>query len=211
MRVLVADDHALFREALVSLLEAAGYEVIAQVGNGAAALEAARKLHPELMLLDIDMPVMNGLEVLKQIKIEMPDTQVVMLTVSEQDEHLFEAARSGAQGYVLKDLNADQFFELLDGLSRGEAAMTRQTTARLMRGMAAPANSKPGIALTDREVGLLTLVAQGLSNRAIAQELSVSENTVKYHIKNILQKLNVQNRTEAVTHAIGAGLINPNK
>lgn len=209
MRVLVADDHSLFREALVSLLEAAGYEVIAQVGNGAAALEAARRLKPELMLLDIDMPVMNGLEVLKQVKIEMPDTWVVMLTVSEQDEHLFDAAKFGAQGYVLKDLNADQFFELLEGLSRGEAAMTRQTTARLMRGMAAPTNNQPRVSLTDREASLLTLVAQGLSNRAIAQELLVSENTVKYHIKNILQKLNVQNRTEAVTQAIQAGLINP--
>jgi DNA-binding NarL/FixJ family response regulator len=124
---------------------------------------------------------------------------------------LFEAVEFGALGYLLKDLSADQFFEMLDGLQRGEAAMTRQTTARLMKGLAdlSPQRAEPVESLTEREIELLRLVAEGMSNKAIAQTLSISENTIKYHIRNILRKLGVQNRTEAVTQAIRAGLLGP--
>ncbi len=209
MRVLVADDHALFRDGIISLLEAAGLEVVGQVGNGQAAVEAARHLRPEVVLMDIDMPQMNGLEALRQIKMEHPEIQVVMLTISEDDANLFEAIKAGAQGYLLKSLNADQFLEMLGGLQRGEAAMTRQTTAHLLREFSQPASPQaaPIQTLTPREVELLHLVANGMSNKAIAQKLSVSENTVKYHLKNIMQKLCVKNRTEAVTYAIRAGLL----
>ncbi len=209
MRVLVADDYALFRDGIISLLEAAGLEVVGQVGDGQAAVEAAFHLRPDLVLLDIQMPKMNGLEALRLIKKTAPETQVVMLTVSEEDADLLEATKSGAQGYLSKSLNADEFLEMLNGLQRGEAAMTRQTTARLIKGFTQTASSKIGPLRrpTEREIELLQLVAQGMANKAIARELSISENTVKYHMKKIMQKLNVQNRTEAVTQAIRMGLL----
>jgi DNA-binding NarL/FixJ family response regulator len=211
MRVLVADDHALFRDGIISLLKAAGFEVVGQAGDGQAAVEAALRLRPDLVLLDITMPRLSGLEALRLIKAELPETQVVMLTVSDDDADLSEAVEAGALGYLLKNLTADQFFEMLDGLQRGEAAMTRQTTARLMKGLAdlSPQRAEPAQSLTQREVELLRLVAEGMSNKAIAQTLSISEDTVKYHIRNILRKLGVQNRTEAVTQAIRAGLLDP--
>ncbi len=211
MRVLVVDDHSLFRDGLISLLEAVGLNVVGQVGDGQAAVQAVIRLQPDLVLMDIDMPQMSGLEALRLIKEKRPETQVVMLTVSEDDANLFEAIKSGAQGYLLKSLNSNQLFEMLNGLQRGEAAMTRQTTARLMKKVAEPSarHFEPAESLTKREIELLRLVAVGLPNKAIAQTLSVSENTVKYHMKNILQKLGVQNRTEAVTQAIRAGRLEP--
>ena len=211
MRVLVADDHLLFRDGIISLLEAAGFEVVGQVGDGQAAVEAALRLRPDLVLLDITMPQLSGLEALRLIKAKLPETQVVMLTVSDDDADLFEAVESGALGYLLKNLSANQFFEMLDGLQRGEAAMPRQTTTRLMKGFAARSRQRaePVESLTEREIELLRLVAEGMTNKAIAQTLSISENTAKYHVRNILQKLGVQNRTEAVTQAIRAGLLDP--
>jgi DNA-binding NarL/FixJ family response regulator len=209
MRVLVADDHSLFRDGITSLLEAAGFDVVGQVGDGQAAVEAALHLCPDLVLLDIAMPQLSGLEALRLIKAELPETQVVMLTVSDDDANLFEAVESGALGYLLKDLDADEFFEMLDGLQRGEAAITRRMTTRLMKGFADLSHRRtdPVDGLTQREMELLRLMAEGMSNKAIAQRLSISENTVKYHIRNILQKLGVQNRTQAVAYAIGAGLL----
>jgi len=156
------------------------------------------------------MPKMTGLEALVQIKTALPQTKVVMLTVADDDETLFEAVRAGADGFLLKSLTSEEFLDLLDGLQRGEAAMTRQTTAKVLRGfsqISTAKNDKPS--LSDREIELLLLVANGMSNRAIAQKLVISPNTVKYHVKNILTKLDVQNRTEAVTKALQEGLISP--
>ncbi len=211
MRVLVADDHPLFRDGIVSLLEAADFEVVGQANNGLEAVAAARKLQPDLVLLDITMPEMDGLEALERIKQENPAIQVVMLTVSDDDEHLMAAIQNGANGYLLKNLNANQFLDMLAGLEHGEAAMTRKTTARLMAGFASFAEQarQPETKLTSRELELLRLVAEGLSNKAIGQQLDVSENTVKYHMRNILQKLNAQNRTEAATFALQAGWLDP--
>jgi two-component system nitrate/nitrite response regulator NarL len=211
MRVLVADDHSLFRDGIVSLLEAAGFEVVGQVANGKRAIEEIQRLHPDLVLLDITMPKMNGLEVLREVRTSMPDIQVVMLTVSEEEEDLVAAVKAGAHGYLLKNLTSEKFLELLTGLEHGEAAMTRQTTAQLIKGLGRSRHPQEEIQnqLTPRELELLHWVADGLSNRAIAQELSISENTVKYHMKNIFQKLDAQNRTEAVTHALRMGLLKP--
>jgi DNA-binding NarL/FixJ family response regulator len=208
MRVLVADDHSLFRDGIVSLLEAAGFEVVGQVGDGRAAVEAAQEFSPDLVLLDLAMPELSGLEALEQIHQALPATPVVMLTMSDDDADVLAAIKAGARGYLLKSLNADEFFAMLEGLERGEAAMTRQTTANLLRGLTSPAET-PAESLTARELELLRLVARGLPNKAIALALSVSENTVKYHLKSILQKLNAGNRTEAVTEAIRRGLLDP--
>ena len=211
MRVLVADDHSLFRDGIISLLKAAGFDVVGQVDNGQAAVDAVQRLRPDLVLLDIAMPQVNGLEALRLIRKVSPETQVVMLTASEDDADLFSAVESGAVGYLRKDLSADEFFEMMNGLQRGEAAMTRKTTTRLMKGFIKLSQRKadPAQSLTQRETELLQLIAQGMSNKAIAQTLSVNANTVKYHIRNILQKLGVQNRTEAVTYAIRADLFDP--
>jgi DNA-binding NarL/FixJ family response regulator len=206
MRILVADDHSLFRDGLVSLLEAAGFEVVGQVGEGASAVEAALRLRPDVVLLDIAMPSINGLEVLRQIRAQWPEAQVVMLTASDDEADLFEAVEAGARGYLLKSLNADEFVDMLTGLARGEAAMTRQTTARLLAGFTQL--SHPTLeALTDRESELLQLIMRGLPNKEIAQAMSLSENTVKYHVKHILHKLGVQNRTEAAVQALKIGLL----
>lgn len=209
-QVLVADDHSLFRDGITSLLEAAGYEVIEQVGDGEQAIEAVRRLKPELVLLDISMPKKSGLDALKQIKLEYPETQVVMLTVSDDDENLFAAIQSGADGYLLKDLNTTEFIALLEGLGDGEAAIDRKMTTRLVNGYKTLANDggQSQNNLTKREIELLHLMVDGTSNKGIAEKLFISENTVKYHIRNILQKLGVQNRTEAVGIAIKKGLLN---
>jgi DNA-binding NarL/FixJ family response regulator len=212
-RVLVADDHALFRDGLVSLLEAGNYEVVAQVENGEQAVEIAVQLQPDIVLLDITMPKMDGLEALRRLRKELPDSKLVILSVSDDEKDLAEAIRAGANGYLLKSLDADEFLELLEGLQRGEAAITRKITrkmtTKLMAGMAHPVDEDPDplLSLTPREIELLGFVQQGLSNLAIAQQLLISENTVKYHLKNIFQKLGVQNRTEAVAHAYRAGLL----
>jgi DNA-binding NarL/FixJ family response regulator len=210
MRVLVVDDHSLFRDGIISLLEAAGFVVAGQAGNGREAVEQTLLLRPDLVLMDISMPEMSGLEALRRIKAQLPDTRVVMLTVSDSDANLFAAIKAGAQGYLLKSLDAEEFLNMLRGLEQGEAAITRQTAARVLHGYAniSRPQSEPLDQLTQRETEILILVAEGLSNKAIAQKLILSENTVKYHLRNILQKLGAKNRTEAATHALRAGLLN---
>ena len=206
--VVVADDHSLFRDGVTSLLEAAGYEVVEQSNDGQGAVEAVRKTHPDLVLLDISMPKMDGLEALQLIKAEFPETRVVILTVSEDDDDLFTSIRAGADGFLHKDLDASEFLEMLAGLERGEAAITRKTAARLMSGFQQLTEQTDNAdALTKREIQLLHWMVEGHSNRVIAKELFISENTVKYHIRNIFQKLEVQNRTEAVAYALREGLI----
>lgn len=208
-RVLVADDHSLFRDGLVSLLEAAGYEIAAEVGDGQEALVQAARTKPDLILLDLNMPRLTGHEALPQLLEIVPDAKVVILTVSEEDDDLLKIIQAGAHGYLVKNLNADEFLGLLEGLDRGEAAVTGQTAARLMAKLAE--NRLPGKTisenLTTRELELLELVGEGFSNRAISERLAISTNTVKYHLKNIFQKLGAQNRAEAVANAIRAGIL----
>ena len=209
MRVLVADDHSLFRDGLVSLLEAAGYEIAAQVGDGQEALIQAKRTKPDLILLDLSMPRLNGLEALPQLFEIVPEAKIVILTVSEQDDDLLRVIQAGAHGYLEKNLNADDFLELLGGVERGEAALTGRTAARLMAKLAENRSPTKTVTedLTVRELELLDLVGEGFSNRAISESLSISTNTVKYHLKNIFQKLGAQNRAEAVAHAIRTGIL----
>ncbi len=209
MRVLVADDHSLFRDGLVSLLEAAGYEIAAQVGDGQEALIQAKRTKPDLILLDLSMPRLNGLEALPQLLEIVPEAKIVILTISEEDDDLLKVIQAGAHGYLEKNLNADDFLELLGGLERGEAALTGRTAARLMAKIAENRSPIKTVTedLTARELELLELVGEGFSNRAISESLSISTNTVKYHLKNIFQKLGAQNRAEAVAHAIRTGIL----
>ncbi|MCL4488204.1 MAG: response regulator transcription factor [Chloroflexi bacterium] len=212
MRVLLADDHPLFRDGLAALLRARGMEVVGEASNGLEALEKARALKPELVLMDVNMPQMNGLEATRLIKTEMPETKIVILTVSDDDEVLFEAIKSGAQGYLLKSLQSQAFFELLNGVAQGEAPISRGLAtkilgefARHLQQDAAQSSNKED--LTDREKEVLRLVAEGSTNRDIAVKLNVTENTVKYHLKNILEKLHLRNRAQAVAYAMQTGLL----
>lgn len=211
MKILVADDHPLFRDGITSLLTAAGFEVIGEASDGSEAVRLALELEPDLVLMDVSMPRVSGIEALREIKRENPDLDVVMLTVSDQDDNLMAAAESGASGYLLKSLDAEEFLSLLRGIQAGEAPLTRKTAARLLDRMASGVRT-PSAAndlLTPREIELLNQVALGLPNKSVAQVLSISENTVKYHMKNILSKLDVNNRTEAVAFGIRAGLVDP--
>jgi DNA-binding NarL/FixJ family response regulator len=207
MRIYVVDDHSLFRDGIISLLEAGGHTVVGQAGDGLTAIESIRGLAPDLVIMDIKMPVMDGIEALRQIKSDFPEIKVIMLTVSEDEANLVDAVRAGADGYLLKHLNAKDFLDMVNGLERGEAALTRSLTARLLKLMAALEPESERSLLSEREVEILRLVAAGKSNRLIAEQLLISENTVKYHLKNILHKLGVSNRTEAVTWAIQRGIL----
>ncbi len=212
IKVLVADDHKLFRQGLISLMKAHDedlVEVIGEASSGAEAIRLAGLLRPDVVLMDIYMPDGDGLQATQEIRARYPNIAIVMLTSSEDDAHLYEAVRLGAAGYLLKSLDADELFELLKGVIRGEAAMTRSMAARLLKRMSTRAVDveHTEASLTEREVDVLRLVAQGASNPKIAEELCITVNTVKSHIKNILFKLQLENRTQVAAYAIQAGLI----
>lgn len=212
MRVLLADDHALFRDGIRSLLEARGVEVVGEAADGREAVEAALRLRPDVVLMDVAMPGVDGLEATRAIKAHLPDTKVVMLTVSDDDRTLFEALRSGAHGYLLKNLQAEEFFDLLAGIDRGEAPLSPSLAGRILdefRRGKRPAERPGPDELTDKEMEVLRAVSLGASNREIAARLRISENTVKYHIKNILDKLHLRNRAEVVAYAARRGWIRP--
>jgi DNA-binding NarL/FixJ family response regulator len=216
MRVLIADDHALFRDGLRSMLEMRGVDVVGEAHNGREAVDQTRRLSPEIVLMDLDMPVLDGLAATRLISAEQPDVKVVMLTASEEDVHLFEAIKSGAQGYLFKNLASDELFRLLEGVARGEPALTPALARKLLGEFAHPALAAPtrptageGLdALTEREREVLDLLVQGItSNRELAERLVITENTVKYHFRNILDKLHVQNRAQVVAFAVRHGLV----
>jgi DNA-binding NarL/FixJ family response regulator len=208
MKILVVDDHSLFRDGITSLLESGGHTVIGQASNGNEAVERALALLPDLVLMDVHMPGLSGLEALKAIKAAKPEIKVVMLTVSEEDNDFMEAIRSDANGYLLKHISSGELFKLLENLERGEAAILPSIAMRLFKHVSqSGSGSVEKSPLSEKEVEVLKLIAAGKSNRDIANDLSVSENTVKFHIKNILQKLSVGNRKEAVAHAIQHGII----
>jgi DNA-binding NarL/FixJ family response regulator len=213
MRVLIADDHPLFRDGLRSLLEARGIDVVGEARNGREAVEQARRLRPDVLLMDLNMPELDGLAATRILSTQQPDVKVVILTASEDDSDLFEAIKSGAQGYILKNLESGEFFRLLDGVGRGEPALTPNLAKRLLGEFARPAppsrsDSEELEALTEREHEVLQLLVQGVtSNRDLADRLVVSENTVKFHLRNILDKLHVQNRAQVVAYAMRHGIV----
>lgn len=215
--VLLVDDHALFRQGLASLLSSQdGIEVVGQASNGHEALEKARELVPDLILMDIKMPGLNGLEATKLIKEELPHTRIVILTVSEDDQDLFDAVRNGAEGYLLKTLRAEELFELLKGVFRGEAPISPSMARKLLHEFAQlsrrqgaeqehPSASKED--LTRREKEVLQLLSDGATDKEIAAQLCISRRTVKNHVHNILEKLQLQNRVQATAYALREGLV----
>ncbi len=211
MRVLIVDDHALFRESLGSLLRARDYEVVGEASNGREALEKAWELKPEIVLMDLAMPEVDGLEATKHFAAELPEIKVIILTASDDDANLFESIKAGAKGYLLKDLEADEFFALLDGVGKGEPALTPSLARKLLDEFAKPAprgRSEDPDALTDREQEVLELMVDGVTtNRKLAKQLGITENTVKFHVRNILDKLHVHNRAQVVAHALRHRLV----
>jgi len=215
MRVLIADDHPLFRDGLRSLLEARGIEVVGEARNGREATDQARRLTPDVVLMDLAMPEVNGLAATRLISAELPAIKVVILTASEDDADLFEAIKSGAQGYLFKNLDSAEFFRLLEGVAHGEPALTPGLARKLLGEFARPAPAprtpvEPPSELTEREREVLDLLIQGVTtNRELAERLVVTENTVKYHLRNILDKLHVQNRAQVVAYAVRQGMVDP--
>ncbi|MDH4101754.1 MAG: response regulator transcription factor [Thermoleophilia bacterium] len=214
MRLVLADDHALFRAGIASLLRAWGHEVVGEASNGLEALELVRRLHPDLVLMDITMPECNGLEATRLIKAELPDTRIAIVTVSDHDADLFEAIKSGAEGYLLKDMAEAELERTLNAFAAGEPALSPRLAAKILDEFAR-LSSEPATKeerrddLTPREHQVLELVAEGATNKEIAASLYLSEHTVNFHMKNIFSKLHLRNRAQAVAYAIRTGLVTP--
>jgi DNA-binding NarL/FixJ family response regulator len=210
IRVLIVDDQTLMRQGLQTLLEMQdGIRVIGQAGDGVDALAQADALKPDVVLMDVRMPRLDGVEATRQIRARLPATQVIILTTFDDDEYVFEGLRAGAMGYLLKDVSAETIADAIRRVARGEAliqpSIARKVVAEFTR-LGAPTNRAPAqpsspAALSEREVEILRLLAQGLSNREIADKLFITEGTVKNHVSNILAKLGVRDRTQAVLKA----------
>ena len=208
MRILLADDHLLFRDGVSSLLGAWGHEIVGLASDGEEAVALAEATTPDLVLMDVRMPRVSGLEATRRIAARQPDVAIVMLTVSEDEADLFEAIKAGARGYLLKNLEAAQLRSMIDGIGRGEAAITPATAARIIGEFGRPAapTAEPD-RLTERELEVLELVTAGLRNKEIAARLGISENTAKFHLRNILEKLHAESRTELAARAVRDGLV----
>jgi two-component system NarL family response regulator len=218
MRILLADDHGLFLEGLQNLLRAGGYQVVGAAHDGMEALQLARSLHPDVILMDVRMPGRDGLTATRLVQAEMPEIKIVMLTTSAQDEDLFEAIKSGASGYLLKNLEPNELFDYLGGLSRGEAPLSRELSARLLREFARQADAldehaatglqdgPPAPELTPRQREILVLVGDGRTYKEVGAALNLSENTVKYHMGEVLQRLHLKNREQVLAYARRTGL-----
>lgn len=215
MRALLVDDHPLFLDGLRSLLTSRGVEVVGVAHDGLEALDQVRALRPDLILMDIDMPRCDGLAATRLIKAESPGINIVMLTMSAEDEDLFEAIKSGASGYLLKTQDTDEFFALLMGTTRGEPPLSPGLAAKILRALAQQGNedrrgspaATPGETLSPRALQVLTLVAQGLTYKEIGARLGLTERTIKYHMGEIVQRLHMENRAQVIEYARRTGLV----
>ena len=207
MRVLLADDHPLFLDGLKSLLTLHGIEVVGTARDGIDVLEKARTLKPEVILMDIRMPHLDGIAAARVLKAEQPDIKIVMLTMSANDEDLFEAIKSGACGYLLKADETDKFFEMLSGLMRGEVPLSAGLAGRVLKEFArqavatGPVETGNEQALTARQMEVLGLVAQGLTYKEVGAKLFLSEHTIKYHMGQIIERLHLENRRQVIEYA----------
>ena len=216
IRIAIADDHALVRAGFRALIDAEpGLEVAGEAADGAEAIELARTAKPDVVLMDIRMPKTTGIEAARAMKEVAPSAKIVMLTISDEEEDLFEAIRAGASGYLLKDLPLDEVAETVRAVHGGQSLINPSMAAKLLTEFATLARRDaeerveqvPAPKLTDREMQVLKLVARGMNNRDIAKELYISENTVKNHVRNILEKLQIHSRMEAVMVAVREKLI----
>ena len=210
-RVLVVDDHALFRKGVAGLLrDAEGFIVVGEARDGREAVAKAQALKPDVVLMDVYMPGMDGLEAARRIGQAVPSVRIVMLTISEEDQNLFEALKAGAHGYLLKSVEPEELFRTLRGIVRGDAFLTPSMATKLVeeftRRTGAEAGAPAG-GMSPREWEVLELLTRGAVNKEIAAALRISENTVKNHLKSIMEKLHAENRVQVVAYALRKGLV----
>jgi DNA-binding NarL/FixJ family response regulator len=205
IRLLIVDDHAVVRQGLKMFLGLdPELEIIGEAIDGKQAIETAHRLQPDVVLMDLLMPVMDGVTAISILRRELPDTEVIALTSVLEDQAVIGAIRAGAIGYLLKDTESEELIRAIKAAANGQVQLSPKAAARLMREVRAPESPE---ALTEREVEVLRLLAKGLSNKEIAQELVIGEKTVKTHVSNVLSKLNLTSRTQAALHAARIGLV----
>ena len=214
MRVLIVDDHALFRRGLQMVLkQEPDIEVVGEAADGHEAVGKAQELMPDVILMDVRMPKRSGIEATQRIKELLPHVKILMLTISDEEADLYEAIKAGASGYLLKEISIDEVADAVRTVWAGQSRISPSMAAKLLTEFAAMSKRAeerqqlPAPRLTEREMEVLKLVAQGLNNRDIAKELYISENTVKNHIRNILEKLHLHSRMEAVVYAVREKLL----
>lgn len=207
IRILIVDDHSVVRQGLKMFLALDDeLQVVGEAANGAEAVQLARELEPDVVLMDLLMPVMDGIAATHAIRRELPDTEVIALTSVLEDKAVSGAVRAGAIGYLLKDTQADELCRAIRAAAAGQVQLSPQAALRLMREVQVPASAEK---LTARETEVLRLLAQGRSNKEIAAELVIGEKTVKTHVSSILSKLDVPSRTQAALYAVRIGLVSP--
>jgi DNA-binding NarL/FixJ family response regulator len=214
IRVLIVDDHALFRRGLVMVLEQEkDIDLVGEAGDGAEAVQIAQDTMPDVVLMDVRMPRRGGIEATSQIKAMAPHTKILMLTISDEEADLYDAIKAGASGYLLKEISIDEVANAIRQVNAGQSMISPSMASKLLTEFATmvkKTDEKPAAAqprLTEREMEVLRLVAKGRNNRDIAKELFISENTVKNHIRNILEKLHLHSRMQAVVYAVREKLL----
>ena len=214
LRVMVVDDHALFRRGLEMVLEnEADIDLVGEASDGAEAVQKAQELMPDVVLMDVRMPTRSGIEAAREIRDVMPHVKILMLTISDEEADLYEAIKAGASGYLLKEIPIEEVADAIRSVWQGQSRISPSMASKLLTEFAAISRAAderppmPSPRLTDREMEVLKLVAQGKNNRDIAKELFISENTVKNHIRNILEKLHLHSRMEAVVYAVREKLL----
>jgi DNA-binding NarL/FixJ family response regulator len=214
VRVLVVDDHELFRRGIIMLLgEDPDIEVVGEAADGIGATDLAVSTAPDVVLLDVRMPRRTGVEACRAIKEAVPTTKIIMLTVSDEEADLYESVKNGAAGYLLKDSSIEEVAQAIRVVNEGQSLISPSMAVKLIdefKQMSKPDREQgPGLRLTERELEVLRMVAKGLNNREVAKELFISENTVKNHVRNILEKLQLHSRMEAVMYAMREKLLDP--
>src|SRR6266571_6343200 len=214
IRVLIADDHALFRRGLNMVLESEeGIDVVAEAEDGEDAVAKAEELAPDVVLMDVRMPRLGGIEAARAVRDSLPSAKILMLTVSDEEDDLYEAIKAGANGYLLKEISIEEVADAIRSVVQGQSLISPSMASKLLNefnSMAKQADEKPRLAaprLTTRELEVLKLVAQGMSNRDVAEALFIAENTVKNHVRNMLEKLQLHSRMEAVVYAMREKLL----
>jgi len=209
IKILIVDDHPVVREGIASMLKKQpDFKIVGEACNGLEAVEKARELFPDVVLMDLRMPELDGVEAIKRIKEEKPEVKFIILTTYSDDEYIFKGIAAGARAYLLKDAPRDELFKAIRAVSRGESLIQPIVASRVLDKLAELSRKTPSAeTLSEREVEVLRLMASGESNKDIADKLSITQSTVKTHITSIFQKLNVTTRTEAVTTALKRGII----
>ena len=212
VKVLIVDDHTVVRDGLTAVLgRQRDFTVVGEASNGLQAVEWAREVQPDVILMDLRMPELDGVEAMRRIRAENPEVKFIVLTTYDSDEYIFDAIEAGAKGYLLKDASREELFQAVLAVHRGESLIQPGVAAKVLDRFAQltrqSAQATTFALLSEREVEVLRLMAGGAANKQIASELSISESTVKTHVANIFQKLDVNHRTEAVTQALQRGII----